>query len=310
MTLTLFSFLLLTAVTPVGEREADRSRIQRHLAAVEADLRAVDVGHLAPALQQARRQNLDRLHAYRLAGIFPRNSDHPGELVPYFIDDDGVLCAVGHLVAESGFTEVASDIRDSENNARLLAMTHPALPAWIAASGLTADECARIQPTYCRCDTNYDPVCGVDGVTYENACFATDCAGVEVAYKGVCKGEDTTTGWPTPGTDGTGDATGSTAAPETTGTDPDTTGAPHPETTATTGSAPATTSETTDGDPPLTTSATDAPPATTGDSTGTTAAPETTEDKPKGCDCNTRDGHTGALLLALLALLPRRRTRP
>ena len=64
MPLTLVSLLLLAQPAPVGEREADRTRIQRHLAAVEADLRAVDPSHLPPALQQARRSNLDRLHAY------------------------------------------------------------------------------------------------------------------------------------------------------------------------------------------------------------------------------------------------------
>lgn len=37
------------------------------------------------------------------------------------------------------------------------------------------------------CITLWDPVCGVDGKTYSNSCFA-GLAGVDVAYKGVCKG--------------------------------------------------------------------------------------------------------------------------
>lgn len=145
----LFTPLLLAAlaVEPIDPRELDRARVQRHLAAVEAELRARDASHLPPALQLERRRNLDRLHAYRVAGEFPRNSDYPGERVPYFIDDDGVVCAVGHLVAESGFGAVAQEIHTTENNNRLIAAPTSRASQFIATRPRCWSARSRSRPT-------------------------------------------------------------------------------------------------------------------------------------------------------------------
>ncbi len=212
---------LALAAGIVGPRDADRIRIQRHLAQVEAELRAADVDGMDPALREARARHLDELHRYATHGVFPRNHAY-AERVPIFIDDEGTACAVGHLMIASGARATAEAISRTQNTARVPAIDDPAAAEWIATSGLSVAEHTRIQPNYCPCDDTVMPVCGTDGITYANACTATDCAGVGVAHEGICDAntEGNATDWPAPGTStgSSSDTTGATTGTATTGT--------------------------------------------------------------------------------------------
>lgn len=126
----------------------ERERIQLHLSSVEKVLRENSPTELSAKQLQARYQRLDSLHAYWVRGEFPKNIDFPDSLVPYFIDAKGVPCAVGYLVISSGYKEFAEEIAHKQNHAYIGEITDPRLQKWATESGLSLEECARIQPGY------------------------------------------------------------------------------------------------------------------------------------------------------------------
>jgi hypothetical protein len=185
---------------PLRAVDADRWRIQQHLARVEATLRDHTPAGLAAEQRVARARNLDVLHEYWVHGVFPRNSMHPGERRPYFIDDEGRACAVAHLIIESGEVALAQVVDRAFHTERVLDMNDARLVSWATHNGFSVPELALIQPNYCICggsaaggagasdeEQPYDPVCGENGLTYWNECAADLCGAVEIAHQGECE---------------------------------------------------------------------------------------------------------------------------
>lgn len=156
-------------------------RVRTHLAYVEAQLRATDVSALSPAERAARTRTLDHLRAYWERGQFPA-SDATAALLPTFVDDTGVRCAVAYLAEQDLGAAPILDINHRYRNAYIAQIDAPALLAWATTSGLTRAELAMIQPAY----PPPPPRHGVDvafGVVYQYA--AAQHAEPAVAARGA-----------------------------------------------------------------------------------------------------------------------------
>jgi hypothetical protein len=126
-------------------------RVRAHFDSAEREVRSHPVGRLSQAQRAARARALDRLHAYAARGVFPRNWHFPGAFVPSFVDDrTGTRCGMAYLIEESGSSGFVARIAATNNNASILDLRDDAeLLSWLERNGLTLEEAARIQPTYC-----------------------------------------------------------------------------------------------------------------------------------------------------------------
>lgn len=141
-------------------------RIRTHLQYVEDLLRNKDVSNLSAELQMKRKHLLNLLHDYRTNGVFPKNYDYANQRKPCFIDKDGAICAVGYLVEQTSGRAVANEINRNYKYAEILAMNSITVDNWIAASGLTREECAMIQPAYgSEPAPNYNHITPVYGIS-------------------------------------------------------------------------------------------------------------------------------------------------
>jgi MYXO-CTERM domain-containing protein len=139
-----------------GSAQRERTRVARHLWRAERVSSQRCVSKLSPVQRTVRRLLLAELRNYRLAGLFPENPQF-AEPTPFFVDGRGTRCAVAHLLEFGGEGDLVRRIARERNNARVVELTdEPRLTAWLDASGLTLDEAALIQPSYCG---EEDPNC-------------------------------------------------------------------------------------------------------------------------------------------------------
>ncbi len=125
----------------------DEERIQLHLKLVESILNKRSSDHLTVQQFANRKKNLESLVEYWNDGQFPINTRH-SHRQPYFIDDYGTACAVGHLLLTSGEEQLAHHISDVQNYAYIHEMNYAELDKWAVENGFTKDELAWIQPGY------------------------------------------------------------------------------------------------------------------------------------------------------------------
>lgn len=138
-----------------GKQPGEKEKIQAHLLYVETLLRNAATDQLTPSQLEKRMKLLDALCDYRCAGKFPVNEDFPGERMPHFIDSKGNICAVGYLVEVSAGRAEAERINALYSYNYISEMYDMRLDAWMLENGLTANECAMIQPTYHYAEPGY-----------------------------------------------------------------------------------------------------------------------------------------------------------
>jgi hypothetical protein len=96
-----------------------------------------------------RERMLKLLQRYIDSAVFPQTFSYAfAERRPCFIDDEGRLCAVGYLIAETAGRTEAVRINAQFRFHYLLDMQDEKLLSWQKESGLSLKELAMIQPTY------------------------------------------------------------------------------------------------------------------------------------------------------------------
>ncbi|MCB0714224.1 MAG: hypothetical protein KDD67_18005 [Ignavibacteriae bacterium] len=145
-----FNWKKYESQAPKGEARhfaSDREYVQAHLSNVIPILRSNPVSHLRAEQYEHRTHLIELLDGYREAGNFPLNY-YRHERIPVFIDEHNTHCAVGYLLQQTGYEDLARRIAATDNYAWVKDIHEEELLEWQEASGFTLEELKLIQGAY------------------------------------------------------------------------------------------------------------------------------------------------------------------
>jgi hypothetical protein len=155
---------------------ADDRRLDHHFGRVLRELRGRDAWWLSTPRRARRAALLDELERYARARRFPRNLHYPSSRMPYFVDPFGTRCAMAHLIESTRETGLVTRVARGDNNAFVATLAlDAAFRGWLDHFGLSAQEAARIQPSYCF------------SLTYRCGCYRT---GADAIARGTLAATD------------------------------------------------------------------------------------------------------------------------
>jgi|SRR5688572_24501759 len=115
----------------------------RPTTATTAALATVSDDALLDAMTARRAEAVERLHAYRVAAVYP--TDDAGLPLGVFRDARGVRCPMSELIYQSGRADLVDAVVRTDNALRLAEVHDGPLMAWMLESGLTKEEIVEIQ---------------------------------------------------------------------------------------------------------------------------------------------------------------------
>ncbi|MDF3026462.1 MAG: hypothetical protein K0S23_769 [Fluviicola sp.] len=126
---------------------SDKQFVQAHLELVLRVLNSADLKDLNKEQLVMRKHLIDVLSDYRLQGVFPINYYH-AERIPVFIDEHNTHCAVGYLMRESGYGNLALQISKEDNYIWAKDLKNEQVVEWQQLSGFSVEELKLIQGAY------------------------------------------------------------------------------------------------------------------------------------------------------------------
>jgi hypothetical protein len=108
-----------------------------------ASVASADKSSARAVLAARRAKVIERLHAYRMAEVFP--TDASGMPLGVFRDANGVRCPMSELVFQSGRSDLVDAVVKLDNRIQFADITGGPLYDWLLQSGLTQEEAIQIQ---------------------------------------------------------------------------------------------------------------------------------------------------------------------